>query len=130
MITRKLLYTKKRKEELVSIDYFNRKIRNTLNDLEPVIFQELQKIQEAEHETGLVSGRALHNLLTMFADKTISALMDNLSLIKELQDEKKFTFNKEQLDLIGQKHAELFSSYFMQIVDRYRKFCLSSSVDK
>lgn len=119
---RKILYSRKRREELKTHGYFDRKIRKTLNELEHEVFLQIQRIKEEESAKGMLqSGMAMQKVLNILGDTIITALKSNLVLIKEFQDEMKITLDKSQLEVIGLKHAELFSSFYIKCTENYYK---------
>ncbi|MFA1710242.1 hypothetical protein ACDX66_00830 [Peribacillus frigoritolerans] len=127
---KQILNGRKRKEELVAYGYFDRKIRNTINDLDHQVFMEWQRIQEEENARGTMkTGMATQRILVMFGDMTIVALKENLQLIKEFQDEMKVTLDKGQLEVIGLKHAELFSFSYLKQIENYYKPMIESMFD-
>ncbi|MGE8019352.1 hypothetical protein ACQKOM_10590 [Peribacillus frigoritolerans] len=127
---KQILNGRKRKEELAAYGYFDRKIRNTINDLDHQVFMEWQRLQEEENARGTMqSGMAMQRILVMFGDMTIAALKENLKLIKEFQDEMKVTLGKGQLEVIGLKHAELFSFSYLKQIENYYKPMIESMFD-
>lgn len=101
----------RRNNDKVIMDYFERKIRNTLNELDSTIYKEQQRIVEEQNARGLLSsGMTAGAILQMINDKNISSCEKTIELIEFFQAEGNIILNDKQLDEI----AELYTSYYTE----------------
>lgn len=102
------------KHNKVIVGYFERNVRQSISELDPIIYREHQKIVEEMNSRGLLaSGMTAPSILKILQENVITSCENSLSLIETFQIKNKLTVKEKELKILSEIYTSSYISFYL-----------------
>ncbi|MGM0922858.1 MAG: hypothetical protein ACQEWW_16865 [Bacillota bacterium] len=111
------MFNNKRNKRI--IEFFERNVRNSVSELDSIIFKEHQKVVEELNSRGvLASGMTASAILKMLEENIIDSCENALSLIDTFQNKNKLKIKEHDLNDLSELYTSSYISCYLDKIEK------------